>query len=169
MGSEGFFATPANWVALAYIVFFVLVGRKLWSVIAGMLDARTNAVRAELEEARRLREEAETLLRDAKARRIAAAAEAKTLLDAARAEAVRLAAAAEQEMQAATARRERMALDRIAAAEKSAVDDVRMAAADVAVSASERLIPEVLTPQEDAALIEGAISRLAGALGRRAA
>jgi F-type H+-transporting ATPase subunit b len=77
MHEESFFAEPRTWVALAFIVFFVLFGRKLWGVIAAMLDDRTAKIRAELDEAARLRTEAEAMLKDAQARRDAATAEAK--------------------------------------------------------------------------------------------
>ena len=65
MHEESFFAEPRNWVALAFIVFFVLFGRKLWGALAAMLDDRAAKVRAELDEAARLRSEAEAMLRDA--------------------------------------------------------------------------------------------------------
>ena len=169
MHEVNFFAEPPSWVAIAYITFFLLLGRKLWAAIAGMLDARTDAVRAELDEAKRLREEAEAMLRDASARRVAAIADANALLEGARAEAIRLAAAAEAEAKAAAARRERMALDRIAAAEKAAVDEVRIAAAEIAAAAAERVIREDFTAAADAALIDHAIGGLPSALGRRAA
>ena len=169
MHEAGFFAEPPNWVAFAFIVFFLLLGRRLWSVVTGLLDARTEAVRAELAEAKRLREEAEALLRDAGARRVAAVAEAKALVEGARAEAARLAAAAEAEAQAAATRREQMAIDRIAAAEKAAVDEVRITAAQIATIASERIIREELTAEADSALIDHAIGGLPSALGRRAA
>src|ERR1700722_18575793 len=116
-----FFAEPRSWVAIAFVVFFVLFGGKLWGVIRDILDKRAETVRAELAEAQRLRNEAEALLRDARARRETALAEAKRLSEAAAADA-----------EASAARRERMALDRIAAAEKAAVDEVRLAAADIA-------------------------------------
>ena len=127
------------------------------------------AVRAELEEAQRLRQEAEALLADAAARREAALKDAAALLAGAKAEAARLAAAAEEEARLAAERRERMALDRIAAAEKAAVDDVRHAAAEIAAAAAARVIRQELTAQDDGALIDRAIGRLAGALGHRAA
>ena len=65
----GFFANPANWVLIAFVLFFVLFGRKLWSVLAAMLDDRTATVKAELEEAAKLRREAEAMLREAEAKR----------------------------------------------------------------------------------------------------
>ncbi len=161
---------PRFWVAVAFVIFFIVFGRRLWRVIVGMLDARAAAVRAELEEAARLRQEAEAMLRDASARRDAAIRDAEALLASAQGEAARVAAAARTEAEAAGRRREQMALDRIAAAEKAAVTEVRMVAADIATRAAERVIATELTPQDDAALVDHAIGGLAAALsGRRAA
>ena len=80
MQEESLFAEPRLWVAIAFILFFVLFGRKLWAALAGMLDDRAAKVRAELEEAARLRREAEAMLRDAEKRRAEALAEAKALI-----------------------------------------------------------------------------------------
>ena len=165
-----FFAEPRNWVFLAFVVFFVLFGKMLWVAIRDILDRRAALVRAELDEAERLRREAEAMLADAKQRREAAIADAQRLLEGAKHEAERLTAAAAAEAEAAAKRRERMALDRIAAAEKAAVDEVRVTAAQIATGASERVIRDGLTPAADAALIDRAISGLPAALsGRRAA
>jgi F-type H+-transporting ATPase subunit b len=165
-----FFAEPRNWVVLAFVVFFALFGKKLWEVVRGLLDSRAAMVRAELDEAARLRKEAEAMLADAKQRREAAVADAKRLLEGAKAEAERLTEAAAADAEASAKRREQMALDRIAAAEKAAVDDVRLAAADIATAASVRVLRDGLTPAADAALIDHAISGLPAALaGRRAA
>jgi F-type H+-transporting ATPase subunit b len=169
MHEESFFADPRTWVATAFIVFFVLFGRRIWAVLAAMLDARADAVRAELAEAQRLRQEAEAMLADASARREAAMAEAQALLSGAKDEAARLATAAEAEARTAAGRRERMALDRIAAAEKAAVDEVRHAAAEIAGMAAEQVIRQELTPEADGTLIDHAIGGLANALGHRAA
>jgi F-type H+-transporting ATPase subunit b len=167
---EGSFLTDQRtWVAAAFVVFFVLFGRRLWAALVGMLDARADGVRAELEQAQRLRQEAEAMLADATVRRAAALAEAEKLLASAKDEAARLAAAAEAEARAAAERRERMALERIAAAEKAAVDEVRLAAADIAGVAAEQVIRKELTAADDGALIDRAIGGLAGALGHRAA
>src|SRR5215469_13208641 len=115
----GFFAEPRNWVFIAFVLFFVIFGRKLWSALAQMLDDRAAKVRAELEEAARLRQEAEAMLGEAEARR------------------------------AAALRREQMALDRIAAAEKAAVDDVRLTAVEVATVAARQVIAEGLSADAD--------------------
>ena len=165
MNHEGsFFAEPANWVAIAIILFALLFGRKLWKALAQILDARANAIRAELDEASRLRQEAEAMLSDAQARRDAAVAEARKLLEGAQAEATRVAAAAAAEAEAATRRRERMALDRIAAAEKAAIDEVRVTAAEVATQAARQVIADTLTRDADARLVDQAISQLPASL-----
>jgi F-type H+-transporting ATPase subunit b len=164
-----FFAEPRNWVVLAFILFFVLFGNKLWGALAGLLDARTTAVKAELEEAARLRREAESMLRDAEKQRADALTDAKALIDGARAEAGRVTAAAAAEAEASAKRREQMAIDRIAAAEKAAVDDVRVTAAEVATTAARRVLAEGLTGEADASLIDQAITQLPAALASRRA
>ena len=169
MHEESFFADPRSWVAAAFVIFFVLFGAKLWKALAGMLDKRTDTVRAELEEASRLRREAEAMLADASQRREAALAEAQALLEGARAEAGRLARAATEDAEAGARRREKKALDRIAAAEKAAVDEVRFTAADVACVAAGRVIREGLTAEADAVLVDHAIMSLSAALTPRRA
>jgi F-type H+-transporting ATPase subunit b len=164
-----FFAEPRNWVVLAFLLFFILFGKKLWGALAGILDARAVAVKAEIEEAYRLRREAEAMLRDAVKQRAAALADAKALIEGARAEAGRLAAAAAAEAEAAARRREQMAVDRIAAAEKAAVDEVRLAAADIATTAARQVLAEGLTPDADSTLIDQAITQLPAALAARRA
>jgi F-type H+-transporting ATPase subunit b len=167
MHGENFFADPRNWVAIAFVLFFVLFGRKLWSALVGMLDDRAAKVRAELEEAARLRREAEAMLRDAEQRRAQALAEAKALIEGAKAEASRVSAAAMAEAEASAKRREQMAVDRIAAAEKAAVDEVRLTAAEIATVAARQVIAEGLSADADARLIDHAITQLPSALAQR--
>jgi len=164
---ESFFADPRNWVIIAFFLFFIIFGRKLWSALTQMLDDRGAKVRVELEEAARLRQEAEAMLRDAEARRADALREAKALIDGAQAEAARVAAAASAEAEAAAHRREQMAMDRIAAAEKAAVDEVRLTAVDVATAAARQVIAEGLTADADSQLIDHAITQLPSALAAR--
>ncbi|HTW28852.1 MAG TPA: F0F1 ATP synthase subunit B [Acetobacteraceae bacterium] len=160
----GFFTESRTWVAIAFILFFLIFGKRLWLAVAGLLDARAEAVRRELEEAARLREEAQQMLRDAEQRREAALKEAQALIDGAKVQAEQLAAAAAEEARAAARRREQMAIDRIASAEKAAVDEVRITAAEVATEAARQVIAEGLAPAADARLIDHAISQLPAAL-----
>lgn len=164
-----FFGDPKNWVMIAFFLFFILFGRKIWGALAGMLDARAVTVKAEIEEAYRLRREAEAMLRDAEKQRADALIEAKALIESARTEAHRAVAGAAAEAEASAKRREKMAIDRISAAEKAALDDVRLAAADIATDAARRVMAEGLGAETDAHLIDQAIAQLPAALARRAA
>jgi len=166
---ETFFQDPRSWVAIAFVIFFVLFGRKIWGALTAMLDKRADDIRAELAEAQRLRKEAEAMMADAKSRRDAAVADAKALIEGAKAEAARVSAAAAAEAQASAARRERMAMDRIAAAEKAAVDEVRMAAADIAAKAAGEVIRETLSAEAGTALVDRAIGDITTALAARRA
>ena len=163
---ETFWSNPRTWVGLAFILFVVLFGRRLWQALAKMLDDRTASVRASLDEAARLRQEAEAMLRDAEWRRKAALEEAQKLLEGAKAQAANVAATATAEAEASAHRREQMALDRIAAAEKAAV----ATSAAVSRTSSTAAAPQGLTADADAGLIDHAISQLPSALtARRAA
>lgn len=161
---EHFWLDPKFWVAVSFVLFFALLGKKLWGAIAGALDAKAAGIKRQLDEASRLRAEAEQMLKDAEAERAAATREAEELLTRAAAEAERVAAAAAAEAEAAAKRRERMALDRIAAAEASAVADVRNAAAEIAGAAARAVLSETLDAKADAALVDQSVTELPKAL-----
>jgi F-type H+-transporting ATPase subunit b len=164
-----FFAEPRSWVAIAFVIFFVIFGGKLWTAMSGILDKHAATIRSELDEASRLRSEAEAMLADAKARREAALTDAKALIASAHAEAGRVAEQARIDVEASGRRREQMAMDRIAAAEKAAVTEVRLAAADIAARAAQEVIAATLSTEADAPIIDRAIAGLPAALTRRAA
>ena len=161
---EHFWLDPKFWVAVSFVLFFLLLGKKLWAAISSALDGRAATIRRQLDEASRLRAEAEQMLKDAETERAAAAKEAEELLARAHAEAERVATAAIAEAEAAAKRRERMALDRIAAAEASAIADVRNAAAEVAGAAARTVLAETLDATADAALVDQSLSDLPKAL-----
>jgi len=169
MEHESLWAEPRLYVAIAFFLFFILLGKKLWAAITGILDKRTDAIRAELAEAAKLRGEAEAMLKQAQAAQAEAAADAAKLLEGARREAARLAEEARTDAANSAARRERMAMDRIAAAEQAAAKEVREAAIDIATKAA-TLILTTEAPKQDATLIDQAIGNVTSALtGRRAA
>ena len=167
---ESFFGDPRTWIALAFVIFYLIFGRKIWGAVTGILDKRAATIRAELDEAARLRTEAEAMLRDATVQREQAMQDAKAMLENAKAEAGRVAEAARVDAAEAAKRRERMAMDRIGAAEKAAVADVRQAAAEIAARAAQQVIADSFGADQDAALVDRAIQNLPTALaGRRAA
>lgn len=157
------------WVTFAVLIFLFFFGRKIVGGINAMLDQRSAAIQRELDEASRLRTEAENMLKDAEARREAALEQAKDMLAMASHEAERLAAELLAEAQASAARRERMAQERIAAAEAAAVEEVREAAALLASRAAEQILKDTIDDSRDKSLIDQAITDLPAALKHKAA
>ena len=161
---------PRFWYSVAFVLFFVLLGRRMVRPLLAILDNRAASVRQHLDEAARLKREAEQMLADAKRERDAALAEAAALVERSRQEATRIAEQARQDADVSAKRRERMAQDRIHAAERTAIDEVRARAADIASEAARAVVAEILTPDGDAALVDRAIAALPTSLaGRRAA
>jgi len=149
---------PKFWVAVSFFLFIILAWKPLIMRLAKALDARGEKIRAEIDEAQKLRTEAEAMLKRAQAARETAEREAVALLAHAREEAARMGEAAAADLDAALKRREKMALDRIAAAEAEASAAVRAAAADVAITAARSLIASGLTQDGHAALVDAAIA-----------
>jgi len=130
-----------NWVALAFLLFLGLlaylgVHRKLTDT----LDQRQSRIKGELDEARRLREEAQTLLAEFERKGREAEGEAAAIIAGAKSEAERMATEAKTRMEDFVARRTKMAEAKIAQAEAQALADVRSAAADAAVAAAEKIL-----------------------------
>jgi F-type H+-transporting ATPase subunit b len=131
------------WVAVAFLVFVALaIYMGLHRSILDMLDQRSARIRAELDEALRLKEEAQKLLAEYRRKHEEAEREAETIIASARTEAERVAAEAKTRMEEFVARRTRMADTKIAQAEAQALADVRATAAEAAVAAAERILSE---------------------------
>ena len=138
-----FLAEPEFWVAVAFVIFLgVLVYLGVPKMLLDALDDRAKRVQAELDEARRLKEEAQKLLAEYKAKQRQADEEAVAIIEGAKAEAGRVAAETKIKMEDFVARRTKMAETKIAQAEAQAIADVRAAAADAAVSAAEKILTE---------------------------
>lgn len=131
------------WVAVATILFVLLLFYMgVHKRLAEMIDARRIRIQAELDEARRLKEEAQKLVAEYKRRQGEAEAEAKALVANARAEAERYAAEAHAKLEEFIARRTKMAETKISQAEAQALAEVRAAAADAAVAAAGEVLSQ---------------------------
>ncbi|HEY1245207.1 MAG TPA: F0F1 ATP synthase subunit B [Hyphomicrobiaceae bacterium] len=149
------------WVGIAFGAFvLILLYYRVPALIARTLDDRAAAIRKELDEARRLREEAQNLLADYQRRHRNAGQEAETIVEQARHEAEAFAAETRRSLAEAVERRRKQAEDRIARAEAQAVDDVRAAAVDMAVAAAEKILREKAAGAGGAALIDESIRTL---------
>jgi F-type H+-transporting ATPase subunit b len=131
------------WVAIAFVVLmgvFVYVG--VHRTVITALDHRADRIKAELDDARRLKDEAAKLLGEYKARRASAEREADEIISSAKAEAERIAAETKTKMEDFVARRTKTAESKIALAEAQAVADVRAAAANAAVTAASAILSQ---------------------------
>ena len=136
---------PEFWVAVAFVIFFAIVWKAGGlSALTHALDARAKRIQAELDEAKRLREEAARVLADYRKRREEAEREAEAIVAGAREEAERVAREAHERMQDFMARRTAAAEAKIAQAESQAFAQVRAAAADAAVRVSETILRETV-------------------------
>ena len=140
--SEIFFDAEA-WVALAFLMFLGGLGYLgVHRMIGKSLDDRSARIKAELDEARKLKEEAAKLLADYQRKRHEAEGEAQEIIAGAKAEAERLAIEAKAKIEEFVARRTKMAETKIAQAEAQATADVRSAAAEAAVAAAEKILTQ---------------------------
>lgn len=138
------FSQPEFWVLLATVIFVVLVFKPARRTVNETLDARAANIRAELEEARRLREQAQALLAEYQRQQQQALVDAQTRITEAQQEANRLRERAVGEIEAMARRREAQAMDKIAQAEAAATQEVRNQAVDVAIAATRKLLQQQL-------------------------
>jgi F-type H+-transporting ATPase subunit b len=151
--------TATVWVSLSMLVLIgIMVWKKVPTMIAGMLDGKIAQIRSQLDEASNLRKEAEALRGEYQAKIAALEGETAAMRARAEAEADELIARAKVDATALIARRQKMAEDRIAAAERQAVADVRATASRAAVAAAGSIIAEQHDASADRPLIDRAIA-----------
>jgi F-type H+-transporting ATPase subunit b len=159
-GDHGFFGNPETWVAVAFVLFVVLLGKILWTKVTEMLDKRSAAIAESLADAERLRSEAIAAKTAAEQTLAQATAEAEGIIAQAREEVGRMQARAATNLQNAIALREQQALDRIAQSEAAASKQVRDTAVDVALGATRALLREQVGAGKAQALVDEAIAEL---------
>lgn len=148
------------WVLIAFVIAIVYLIYKTKSMVTGTLDQRAARIKAELDEARRLREEAQATLADYQRKQRDALKEAEAIVAQAKAEAERAAAQGARDLDAAIERRKRLAVEKIALTESKALAEVRNMAVDLAMAALRRALAEDLDAPRRAALIDEAIAAL---------
>ncbi|MBI6629291.1 F0F1 ATP synthase subunit B [Pontibaca salina] len=146
-------------VLLAFLLFIaVLLYFKVPSLLVKMLDKRAETIRSELDEARALREEAQTLLASYERKQKEVQAQADRIVETARHEAAAAAEQAKADMEKSVARRLAAADEQIASAQDKAVREVRDQAIAIAVGAAKEVIAKQMTAATGNALIDSAIS-----------
>ena len=153
------------WVAVGFVLVIALL---LWkgvpAMVGKMLDERAAVIAGELNEARRLREEALALLQDYQKRAAGAEAEAQGIITDARAQAERYGAESRANLKSQIERRAQTAQDKISQAEAAAMNEIRALAANAAAGAADRLIAARMDDKRAAALIEGSVKDLGAKL-----
>lgn len=149
------------WALVALLIF---LGGILYLRVPGMitkiLDDRGERIARELDEARKLREEAQTLLASYQRKQREAQKEADDILEAAKHEATRMVKEIRDELAAQLDRRARQAEDKIAQAEAQALTEVREIAVDTATAAARALIADAIDASADAKIVEADIATL---------
>lgn len=155
-----FYADATFWVAISFVILIALAGKKVLKIAQAGLDKRGEEIKARIEEATRLHEEAKELLASYERKQREAASEADAIVNQAREEAERLEAKAADELEKSVARRESQAMDRIKQAEAQASQEVRTLAVDLATQAAKNILREKATGTKADALIDQAIQEL---------
>ena len=153
--------SPEFWVAIGFVILIgVMAWLKVGKMIGSALDARADKIKASLDEAAELREEAQHVLAEYQRKQRDAVKEMEEMLVRARDESKHLAEEAAQNLGRAMERREEMARDKIAQAEAEALQEVREIAVDVALAAARKLITDGLDEARAGQLLEDAIAEL---------
>ncbi|MEM7172239.1 MAG: F0F1 ATP synthase subunit B [Pseudomonadota bacterium] len=152
------------WTAVAFVVFIAATYRPISKAMTGALDQRAEKIRGELDEATRLREEAQKTLAEYKRKQSEAEKEAEELLEYTKEEAARFRAQAEEDLAASLKRREQAAMEKIAQAEANALAEVRNMAVDIAVAATGKLLSEQMDPAKSDAIVDAAIKDVSAKL-----
>ena len=148
--------TPDISVAIAFVIFVVLVAWKGTKKLTAGLDQRADAIRKQLDETQNLREEAQAALASYQRQQRDALAEADEIVAQAKADAERMKVQAENVLTATIKRREEQAVERIAQAEATAIKDVRDQAIELAIGVATKIITEKMTKTVQNELVKNA-------------
>jgi F-type H+-transporting ATPase subunit b len=151
---------PHTWVYVGLLIFVVVIGPKLWKALSAMFDKRSLKIKADLDEAQKLKDEAQALLAEYQRKQRDAMREAEEIISNAKALAQRQIKDAGKELEENLARREKASLEKIAQAEAQALAEVRREAVDVATAAAAKLIQGQLDGAKGSQLIDQAIAEV---------
>jgi F-type H+-transporting ATPase subunit b len=156
---------PLFWVLVAFLVFLgLLLYYRVPSIVGKALDERAEAIRRELDEARKLREEAQGLLADYQRKAREAETEARSIIEQAKREAEALAADSRKALTESLERRSKLAEEKIARAESQALSEVRATAVETALAAAHELLKTRACGATGEALISQSINDMKGKL-----
>jgi F-type H+-transporting ATPase subunit b len=159
------FGDTSFWAFLGVIIFFgILIWAKVPGIITKQLDDRADKIRADLDDARRMREEAQELLSSFQRKQRETEAEAEAIIEQAKDDAKNLRDESRKELAARLERRTALAEQRIAQAEAHAVAEVKALAADLATDAAAKLIADNTTTADHGKRLKDDLADLEGKL-----
>ena len=161
---QALYDNPGFWVAVAFVIFVLIFARPVWKFSVKSLDKKINAIETSIEEATKLREEAQDLLASYKRKLATAEKEAEDIIGQAREEALTIKAQMTKDLKSSLSRREKLALDRISQAENDATSEVRTMITDVALLATRQLLIENIDNKKADELINKSIVDLSNKL-----
>jgi F-type H+-transporting ATPase subunit b len=154
------FSSPTFWTAVGFVIFVVLTVRPIAKAALAALDGRAERIKAQLDEAQTLREEAQKTLAEYERKQRDAVGETEKIIEHAKEEARRIHGEAEADLERSLARRAQQAEEKIGQAEAAALKEVRNQAVDVALAAAAKLIAEEVKPAKAKEIIDQSISEL---------
>ena len=154
------FGNPSFWVGVAFFVFIIGAFKPAKKAILGALDSKIDEIKNQVEEASKLRDEAQALLAEYERKQQQTSQHAEDMIEAAKKEAEEARLRAEADLNASLDRQRKLAMERIAMAEEKALQEVRAAAAEMAIAATEKLVSEKVAGADGDKLIDKAIADL---------
>lgn len=154
------FHNPQFWVALSFVIFVAAAFKPVGKIIIAALDGRANKIQKDLDEALRLKEEAQALLASYQRKQKEAVEEADRIVKNAESEAARIIDEAEKNLEENLNKKIQLAMQKIATYEQSVMQEVRMNSIDIAIGTVRKLAKERLTAEISESLVNRAINEM---------
>lgn len=158
------FEDPTFWVLVAFIIFVVLVFKPVKKLLTGGIDGRIERIRTQIDEAQKLREDAQKTLAEYKRMQRDAVREAESIIEHAKSEAKHIREQAERDLQDVMKRREQLAVEKIALAEANALQEVRDQTVELAMAATAKLLQQKVDQKTSDQLFEDSLKDLSSKL-----
>ena len=157
---EAFYVSPAFWVAISFAIFIAVAAKPVWKYVTSALDKKIDAIELSIEEATKLREEAQDLLASFKRKIADAEKEAESIISQARDEAATIKDRMIINLEESLERREKLAISKISQAESDAMKEAQSMTANIALEATRQLLVQNIKDIKADELIDSAINDL---------
>ena len=152
--------SPSLWVAISFGLFIIVFARPVWKFVTIALDKRIKEIKDSIDEATKLREEAQDLLASNKRKVVAVEKEVDDIVNKAREEAENIKSKLGTELETSLKNRQKIANDRISQAESEAIESIKQMNVEIAIKATERLLQKRVDSIENLKMIDEAIEEL---------